>query len=446
MSTITRHPLYHKADKIRRALALNGFTFYDNGESKELLETASLFELFHEPEEIKAGQILTGDGSYSLRTQLLPMHLTSFGKALPLKAAVSGRIYDGRDEKNPQHLRIEGVIADEGMTLTDLNVLWGKIAAGIYGVGASVSLDPAGRDCMSVNVKISTNEARCLGYIGQAVWIARALLGLEDKSIPVWVFTIDVDSIAAADLGLASRDDLYDNRMSFIGSVEDSAPSFGNSFAVKTVDVLRSLGYTEYIGDKFYTSDAYKRMNMIQDAWDTNNQGVPLVKPLPYNNPLTDCTTRDGLPTVLAPALEQALSDNFTAGVESLRIFELSHIFKPGKDGGEPWEVMSLSFGAYAPGLDYKSFLGEVTAVLRKMGITNSFFIPTNMAIAYRTDQCMVILDEKMKYLDGNCGHISPTALDNFKISTDAYMAQFELPTLDWKADQEYGFVPYELR
>ena len=446
MSTITRHPLYQKADKIRRALALNGFTFYDNGESKELLETASSLELFHEPDEIRAGQIITGDGSYSLRTRLLPHHLTSFGKLLPLKAAVSGRIYDSRDKRNPQHFRIEGVIADKELTLTDLNALWSKVVRGIYGVGASVSLDPAGRESMAINIMTGSSEARCLGYIGQATWIARALLGIEDKSIPVWVFTIDADTVAAADLGLSSRDDLYDNRMSFIGSAEDSSPAFGDSFAVRVTDVLRSLGYTEYIGDKFYTSDAYIRMNMIQDAWDTNNQGVQLAEPLPYSSPLTECSTRDGLPTVLAPSIEQAISDNYAAGVESLRIFELGHIFKPGKDGGEPWEVMSLAFGAYAPGLDYKAFLAEVTTALRKMGITNSFFIPTNMAIAYKTDQCMVILDEKMKYLDGNCGHISPVALNNYRIGTDAYMAQFELPTLDWKADQEYGFIPYELR
>lgn len=446
MSTITRHPLYQKADAIKRALALNGFTFYDNGESKELLETASSFELFHEPSEISAKQILTGDGSYALRTRLLPVHLSSIGKVLPVKAAVSGRIFDGSDDQYPQRLRIEGVIADEGMTLTDLGVLWNKVAVGLYGVGTSASLEPAGRDTMKIAVNAG-GEQKCLGYIGSAAWIARALLGLEDKSVSVWVFTIDVDDLAAADLCLGSRTCLYDNTLGFIASAEDNTPAFGDSFAVKAADVMRSLGYTEFIGDKFYTSDAYVRMNMIQESWDTNNQGVTLAEPLGnYDNPLTELKERDGLPTVLAPALEQAMHDNFASGNGSAKLFEIGHIFKPGKEGGEPWEVLSLSFGAYAPDLDLKTFLGDVTACLRKLGINNSFFIPTTMAIAYRQDQCMVILDEKMKYLDGNCGHISPIALKNFGVESEAFMAQFELPTLEWKADQEYGFIPYELR
>ena len=51
-----------------------------------------------------------------------------------------------------------------------------------------------------------------------------------------------------------------------------------------------------------------------------------------------------------------------------------------------------------------------------------------------------------MTYLDGNCGHISPKALANYRIGTDAFMAQFELDTIERKARSEYGFVPYELR
>lgn len=105
-----------------------------------------------------------------------------------------------------------------------------------------------------------------------------------------------------------------------------------------------------------------------------------------------------------------------------------------------------MSVGAYGPEVNFRSFLAEIKTILQMLGISNSFFIPTDLAIAYRQDQCMVILDEKMKYLDGNCGHISPVALKNFRIDTEGFMAQFELPSLEAKAREEYGFVPYELR
>lgn len=446
MGKITRHPLLQRSDAIKRALSLNGFTFYDDGSSRELVETDSSVELFREPEELRSRQIITGDGSYSLRTRLLPVHLPLFPRVLPVKAAVAGRIYDGGDTQYPQRQRIEGVIADTGITLTDLQTLWNNIARNIYGIASSASIKSGESDTFSIEVS-KDGSTFTLGHTGPATWIARSLMGISDPSVSVWIFAIDVDNAALHDLHLSHRRELYNNRLSFIGSLEDDTPAFGDSFTSRISDVMRSAGYVQYIGEAIYTSDAYVRMNMIQEAWDTNNNGVSLQEPLKgYSDPLTGETELTGLPTVLAPALERAMSDNFAAGERSIKIFDISHIFKPGKDGNAPWEVTSLSAGAYGPDVSFRSFLGEVTTILRKLGISNSFFIPTDMAIAYRQDQCMVILDEKMKYLDGNCGHISPVALKNFKIDCDGFMAQFEIPTLEKKASEEYGFIPWELR
>lgn len=446
MNKITKHPLYQKSDEIKRALFLNGFTFFDRDESRELIETEASVELFHEPEKLRARQMTTGDGSYSLRTRLLPEHLPLFPKNIPLRAAVSGRIYDGSDTMYPQHERIEGVIADKSITITDLSVLWQKIIQNIYGIHSCVSLEPESNGSFSINVGTKGSDLT-FGYLGPGTWVARSILGITDSSISLWIFTIDVDMIVIHDLSLAHRKDLYDTRLSFTGILEDSTPFFGDLFSARAADVMRKMGYCQFIGERFYTDDAYVRMNMVQEAWDTNNKGILLQDPLKgYNNPLTSETERAGLPTVLTPALEQAMSDNFSAGEKSLRIFELGHIFKPGKNGEVPWETISLSVGAYGPEVNFKSFLTEIKTILQMLGISNSFFIPTDLAIAYRQDQCMVILDEKMKYLDGNCGHISPVALKNFRIDTEGFMAQFELPSLEAKAREEYGFVPYELR
>lgn len=446
MGKITRHPLYQKADAIRTALFLNGFDIIDDDSDRELLETDSSVQLFHEPEDIHIREIVTGDGSYALRTRLLPAKLPFLSGKFPLKAAMSGMTYDGADSIYPQHERIEGVIADNSVTLNDLTVLWNRILKSIYGIGASASLEPGGNGTLTIMVNISEDHFT-FGFMGPGTWIARSVLGITGSSVSTWFFTIDVDMVAVHDFGLSDRKCLYDNTLSFIGKLTDDRPSFGDAFSSKAADVLRSMGYCQYIGERFYTSDAYVRMNMIQDAWDTNNKGIDLKEPLKgYDNPLTSEAERTGLPTVLTPALEQAMSDNFAAGEASVKLFDIGHIFKPGQGGASPWEVMALSVGSYGPDVEFRSFLGDVTRILRSLGISNSFFIPTDLAIAYRQDQCMVILDEKMKYLDGNCGLINPVALKNFRIDTDGFMAQFELPSLEAKARQEYGFVPYELR
>lgn len=76
-------------------------------------------------------------------------------------------------------------------------------------------------------------------------------------------------------------------------------------------------------------------------------------------------------------------------------------------------------------------------------GITS--FFPTDRAIAYREDECLLIMDEKMPHLRAKFGRIASKALANFKISSEAYMAQFELELLAAKAKEEYVFAPLEL-
>ncbi|MBQ6621909.1 MAG: hypothetical protein IJH75_03670 [Mogibacterium sp.] len=449
MGEMKKHPIYRKADMLLHAFVLSGFALLDNGEKKEVEQASVSMELFRDPDA--AEQILLADGSYALRARLLPAQLTGIPRTLPVRAVTFGRIYDGRDDQYPQRHRIEGVIADRGLPFRDLETLWKRVGLEAFGIESETVLAAAGKDLYRIVVRKPSPEGGerelTLGTIGAGTWIARALLGQEAPDVSVWVFSIDVDALAMEDYGIASRKDLYSPLAPYLEQSDCSCPSYGTDFSSRARNVLRRRGYLEFIGERVYTADAYVRMNMIQEAWDTNNAGLTLVKPLPnYHNPLTPLETRDGLPTVLAPSLEQAMSENFAAGVPSVRLFEIGHIFKPGRGGGEPWEKLSLSIGAYRKDLTLNEFLGEVSAVLRELGVSNHFFIPTDMAIAYDQRQCRVILDEKMKYLDGNCGHISPVALKNFRIDTEAFMAQFELDTIEQKSAEEYAFVPYELR
>ena len=446
MGMITRHPLYQKADALKRAFLLHGFTLYDNGEKREAEPASANIALFDRPEAIDYQPILLEDGRYQLRTSLLPSQLGGMVGEKTIKAITCGRIYDKRDQKHPERFLIEGVIAREGLTMIDLNVLWTELVSEVYGTGTQVLFEAAVSETLKITIPVG-ETTRTLGYMAPANWLARTILHISDDALPVWLFTIEADALTAQDLGLASKYALYDPTAPFLSQCEDSSPCAGFDFAGKAANILRRMGYLEFIGEKAYTADAYVRMNMIQEAWDTNNQGVTLAQPLEgYDSELTPLTVRDGLPTVLTPALEQAMYENRKAGVESVKLFELAHIFKPGQNGKAPWEKISLSFGAYRSDLTFREFLAEVDAFLTQLGIKNHFFIPTGMAIAYRQDQCMVILDEKMKYMDGNCGHIAPKALANYKIDSEAFMAQFELDTLEKKAKEEYGFIPYEER
>ena len=88
----------------------------------------------------------------------------------------------------------------------------------------------------------------------------------------------------------------------------------------------------------------------------------------------------------------------------------------------------------------------EIDQFLTELGISNHFFFPTDMAIAYDITDCWLVLDEKLHYLEGNLGGISPIAEKNHGIGIHAFMAQFELEPLEEKASVEYAFVPNELK
>jgi hypothetical protein len=445
MTTITRHPLFEEADALKRAFLLNGFTLRDNGMARELVPKDTVLSLFPLPQEAEYAPVRTGDSSYVLRTSLLPVLLPQWRQELPLRALAAGRVYDGKESGHPEREVLEGVIADEGLRLRDLQTLWDRIIKDARGLEARGELEALEQGTCRIVLKEKDGRTLPLGYMGPAAWTGRALLGLADSKAAVWLFRLELDTLTAADYELESREDVYAVSFPWLTRVEDCRPAAGGGDLGLARDVLRSLGYTEFTGERFYSADAYIRMNMIQEAWDVNNAGIPLAAPLPYENPLTPLKQRTGLPTVLTPALEQAMSELAGQGIEAAKIFEIGHIFLPGREGAAPVEKIAVSFGAYARDMNLKAFREEVSRFLDGFGVRNHFYIPTDRAIAYRADECLLVMDEKMHYLGANFGHIAPKALANFKINSEAYMAQFELEPLAAKAREEYAFTPPEL-
>ena len=457
MTNMTKHPLRITADALKNAFALNGFRLYDNGEYPELEKTDINVKIFDNPGAITK-PILLMDGQYALRTQILPFllpHVASDGAAC---AAATGKVFDGADPAFPAHMKTEGVITAD-LTLYDLGVLWNKIVKCAFGAAYSAGLVKCGTEMKAadlatwgqgaisghtlaepstweIRVTDPQGESFVLGWFGTLTWLGAALLGKSGQAGQYYVFSIDVDHAACRKFSLADRAELFDNSRKFLGSYCDGSVSATEAFEDRCRDVLRTMGYSEGFGPKIYPDGIYKKMNMIQDEWDLNNKGVLLKEALGDGV---------GLPTVLTPAIEQILSEKWAAGETSARAFEISHIFMP-RRGGYPVEKLAVSFAAYGDDMDFAAFKNQVGDFLTKIGNKNHFYVPTNMAIAYTTSECCVILDEKMRYLDGNFGGISPIAEKNFGIGTHAFMANLELAALKRKADEEYGYIAPELR
>ena len=435
MSQIKRHPLYRTADNLKRALALNGFGMLD-GAAPELLTTEEAnVQVFAMPDDLSCERILLLDGSYALRGELLGSKLHALNGQLPIAAVACGRVYDRRDADYPSRLFLEGIYAVNGLTLQDYTTLWEKVVAEAYGIGASLKLKEVGKD--TYQLVLTSDEEFVFGYTGKAGWTARAMLGLAASDTPVWAFAINVDDVAIHDFGLADRAALYNAQVSFLKQFGGAEPAFGTSFADKAANILRKRGFLEFSGSKIYEADAYRKMNMIQESWDDNNQGVALKEPL---------GSKAVLPTVLTPGLEEALAKNWQAGEKEVKIFETGSFFHPGKGKAAPTEALFLSIGMYGPDVDKISFRREIDAFLTELGIRNHYFIPTTMAIAYDITDCWLVLDEKPNYLGGNFGGISPIAEKNHGIGTHAFMAQLELDPLEKKAAEEYAFIPHEFR
>ncbi len=429
MAELTRHPLYATTDAVLRALKAQNICLYDRNYARELERIDHSFPCMVEPADCNPNPVFTNNGLYQLRTRLLPTLLEELNGTANVRAAGYGRIYDRADEALPSRMRVEGVLSEDTLPMRDLKKLWNHIVKDIFGIIASADLAPATKDLYEVKVTLNEKETT-IGCTGPATWLARSVLGASAEK-EVWAFCIDIDTVALLYTKLPSREELYSIATA---GVDSALPSYGNSFVAKITDVLRAKGFNEFSGMKFYPDGIYQKMNMIQASWDTNNVGVQLDEPLGEGT---------GLPTVLTPSLEQALADLLNGGYKTARIFEIGHIFKPGKNG-EPSDKLSLSIGVSDPSMNIRSFIAEMRSILTELGISNHFFFPTDMAIAYNTRECMIILDEKMSYLDANFGGISEIAEKNFDIPQHSFMAQFEIPTLEKKADEEYNFIPPE--
>jgi hypothetical protein len=419
-----RHPLQQAADKLKRAFMALDFSLVDNSEEPEIEEYDVGFATWAEPEDLFAWQndpLQMRLGCTVLRTRLLPAQLKRIvRREEPPRSRLLafGRVYQN-NKAQPMHYQIEGLLLNESQSSIAYGEFWDQVALLLCGEGATAKLDLVGDNSYQIHITNSAaSETYHLGYTGPASEQTLTACGVPEGI--AWVFVINVDEFALEYFSLQDTVDLYANDLKLLKQFPCEDVAAGSSPAYEAIDILRNMGYQETCGAVLYTNEAYKKMNMIQESWDKNNQGYQLVKKL------GDYTA---VRTVLTPALEEILGYNYMQGLDTVRIFEVGHIYLPDSKKVLPKEHIAVSLAAYGQDLSIESFKQEVTDFLKAMGIEGPDYMPNGMATAYKWNECFIVMHDG-RYLKGNFGRISEKAGRNHGIGQPAYMANFELDAL----------------
>lgn len=429
---IYRHPLYLAADRLKLVFHMLGFRYIDNGEGNEVEEAGVTFATWEEPEAWFGWQrdfILIKGGAALLRTRLLPAGIRKMEQKPPVRMAAFGRVYDKTSGELYMRTHLEGFVCEADMTLAAWRGFWSQVAATLFGLTGSAELEAVGNQSYRILLRDGGGgKTYHVGYTGPASQQAMKLADISADKYHGWVFVLDVDQFALQYLELEDRSLLYKNDLDFLRRFECDVASGGYSMEYRAIDFLRKLGYVEVCGHVLYPDGMSKKMNQIQETWDSLNQPIPLMEPV---------EERTSLRTVFTPALETILGENWEHGVEMARIFEVGHLYLPAEGQSLPHERVAIAFAAYGPGVTMESFTADVEAFIGHFGLTNPHYFLAEIAIAYEGG-AMVILDEANNS-PGNFGQISKVATANFGICNPAFMANIELRALPGVSQEDFS-------
>lgn len=355
-----------------------------------------------------------------LRTSLLPSIFSHGSVPHTDRSIAYGAIYDRNGAPFTKHYRVEGYFTANKIGDQDLYELWTTFAAKLLGVGTSIYLSRTGEETTIVIEDRKT--AKTYEFIKGGFASDELKNALKCENAQIWVFDIDIDSFVLKDMDIDSRTSLYSLSPSMLKGYTCVQSAAGESPLYRLIDSLRWMGYTEYVGNPFYPDGIYVKMNMIQEKWDTNNSPYILTENIENNVSFA---------TVLTPSYEKTITDFYHAGEKNVRIFEVGHIAKPVAGEKEPREKLVVALGGYGEDLNIESFKDEIGKILTNTGLVGETFFPTNLAIAYKTDECYIMLDGSNHYLETNIGQMSPIAAKNWGIDVPAFMAYLEMDAIE---------------
>lgn len=183
----------------------------------------------------------------------------------------------------------------------------------------------------------------------------------------------------------------------------------------KIKSTLISKGIREIATYSFIGSKAINNLDLPDNDW--RNNGIKIL------NPLGD--EYSTMRTQLITSMLTTLSTNYNRKIESVRMFELSKIFKakemPLKE--QPYEIPALCLGMYGSDEDFFTLKGIIEELYKSLRMSVKFAVSSE-PYYHPGRQAAILLDGKQI---GVIGEIHPKTAQKYNISTKVYAAELEL-------------------
>lgn len=183
----------------------------------------------------------------------------------------------------------------------------------------------------------------------------------------------------------------------------------------KIKSTLISKGLREIATYSFIGSKAINNLDLPDNDW--RNNGIKIL------NPLGD--EYSTMRTQLITSMLTTLSTNYNRKIESVRMFELSKIFKakemPLKQ--QPYEIPALCLGMYGSDEDFFTLKGIIEELYKSLRMSVKFAVSSE-PYYHPGRQAAILLDGKQI---GVIGEIHPKTAQKYNINTKVYAAELEL-------------------
>ncbi|MBR7159437.1 MAG: phenylalanine--tRNA ligase subunit beta [Clostridia bacterium] len=198
----------------------------------------------------------------------------------------------------------------------------------------------------------------------------------------------------------------------------------------KLTSILTGLGLNEIVAYSFVTSRLGDLLKL--DEKDSRRIVAKLL------NPLSDewSTMR----TTLAHSMLLTLATNSKKGNKDARLFELAKVYLPKSMpiSEQPDEIGHLSIGVYGENCDFYSLKGIIETLKVAFGVnityqrsTENFLHPGRSASVYCNSEYI-----------GYIGEVHPDVLENYEISTRAYIGEIDTDKLLAMANHTFKYAP----
>lgn len=144
--------------------------------------------------------------------------------------------------------------------------------------------------------------------------------------------------------------------------------------------------------------------------------------------------------TTLLGNMMEVLGKNYKKKVEQVQAFEIGSIFIPKGETGQglPYEIRTLSMGAYGESSDFYGFKGYITALLERFGIVDLDFEPEKHHSTFHPGRTATILKEN--HVLGIMGEVHPKVCEQYGVKGRFYLAELDFELIFMLANNKRVF------